>query len=230
MICFPPAGAGAGFFRDWHDSLPRTRIVPVQLPGREERFSEPPMADAKEIATEVAAAIMAEQWPEVVLLGYSYGSVLAFETARQLEAEGMTRVSAVLACARAAPGDVARETTADWPDADLLAYVRGLGGLPPEVDAEPAFLDLLVPIFRADFRANDLYEVNPSSKINAPIVTIAGISDPAMDNGRGEAWGKLTRTCHQLVNVEGGHFFVLDNPESSFDAIQRAAAQGGLVS
>ena len=88
LICFPPAGAGAGFFREWAGSLPGIRIVPVQLPGREERFGETPEEDAAAIARNIATAIAAEGWDRPVLLGYSYGALLAFETALRLEAHG----------------------------------------------------------------------------------------------------------------------------------------------
>lgn len=230
LVCFPPAGAGAGFFRDWHESLPGFQVVPVQLPGREERFSDSLVSDAREIAEKVAATIEAEGWSRIALLGYSYGALLAFETARVLNDTGATPVTVLVACARTAPQSTPYETVADWPDTQLMDYVRDLGGLPPEIEAEPAFLDLLLPVMRADFRANDRYAADPACRIEAPIVTIAGSDDPATAGENEKAWSRRTRAGHQFLKVNGGHFFVLENPVSAFEAIRRAASSRDLVS
>ncbi|MER7693459.1 thioesterase domain-containing protein [Streptomyces sp. NPDC097610] len=61
LVCLPFAGAGASFFRAWEKHVPQTlRIVAVQLPGREERFVEPPHTD-------VAQAV-ADAYDQVVRL------------------------------------------------------------------------------------------------------------------------------------------------------------------
>ena len=221
-VCFPPAGAGAGFFRDWGTHLPSARLIPVQLPGREERFNDRPMTDAVAIAGAVAEAIEAEAWDSVVLLGYSFGALLAFETALALEAGSRCAVTSVIACARAAPQTEALETVADWPDDAFLTYVRDLGGLPPEVEAVPEFVDLLLPILRADFRANDGYSGVSARRIAAPITTIAGSSDPATADGRDRAWAERTSGGHTLRLIDGGHFFIIDNREAAFGAIAEA--------
>ena len=230
LVCFPPAGAGAGFFRDWHESLPGFQINPVQIPGREERFSDLPISNAKDIAASVATAIGRQGWPRISLLGYSYGALLAFETACLLEKTERTRVMTLIACARAAPQTTPRESVADWSDGKFLDYVRDLGGLPPEIEAEPAFLEMLLPVMRADFRANDHYAADPSQKLKAPIITVAGSDDLGTANENEHAWGTRTRADHQLLKVDGGHFFVLENPTSTFEAIRQAASSRDQVS
>jgi len=227
LVCFPPAGAAASFFREWHNSLPQHRIVPVQLPGREERLTEPAIETVAEIARCAADSIKTQDWPSIHLLGYSYGALLAFETAHCLERDGGPTVTLVVACARAAPQTNPQPTVADCNDVDLIGYVKSLGGLPPEVETEPVLLDLILPALRADFRANDLYASPTDRKIQAPIVTIAGTVDPATSDGRDAAWGARTRGDHTLASIDGGHFFVLDNPSDTFDAIHRALTPQG---
>jgi pyochelin biosynthetic protein PchC len=237
LLCFPPAGAGAGFFRDWGRHLPKHALVPVQLPGREERFAEAPLADAEQAAAGAAAAIAGEAWPQVVLLGYSYGALLAFEAARALEARRAAgapapRVAAVVACARAAPQTQGFASIADADDAALIAYVRGLGGLPPEIAAAPELLQLFLPTLRADFRANDGYAAPPVRRIDAPIVTAVGDADPATGDGRADGWAARTRGGHARVQLPGGHFFAVERPDASLAAIAGAifeAAMDGLT-
>ena len=58
LVCLPFAGGGAGFYRAWKD-LPDgcPAIVPIQMPGREELFSDPPYGDAVTAARELAPSI-----------------------------------------------------------------------------------------------------------------------------------------------------------------------------
>jgi surfactin synthase thioesterase subunit len=212
---------GAGFFRDWHRSLPGIRVVSVQLPGREERFGEPALTDSRAIARAVARAIEAQEWPRVVLLGYSFGALLAFETARLLENQGRCAVPALIACARGAPQEAPRSSIADGPDEAFVAYLRSLGGLPPEVENDPVLLDFFLPLIRADFRANDSYHATGDERIDAPIVTLVGSADAATRDDLGQAWKHRTRATHDLVEIEGGHFFVLDNKTATFAAIAK---------
>ncbi|WP_169721219.1 thioesterase II family protein [Nisaea denitrificans] len=230
LICFPPAGAGAGFFREWAGSLPGIRIVPVQLPGREERFGEAPEEDAVALARNIADAIASEGWDRPVLLGYSYGALLAFETAMQLEAEDID-IACLIAMARAAPQTTPQPTVADMDDDAFLDYVRRLGGLPQEVDEVPEFAELMLPVMRADFRANDLYARAESERLRCPIHTIAGTADAATADGRDAAWAERTKSDYGLARIDGGHFFINENPSAAFhqirDMISSASHAGG---
>jgi surfactin synthase thioesterase subunit len=225
VICFPPAGAGAGFFRDWGSELPNNTIVPVQLPGREERFGEALIDNARDISKAISNAIKVERLGSVILLGYSFGSLLAFETAKLLEGSpGGCRVLGVVSCARAAPQISPLETAANKSDKDLLQYIRQLGGLPPELNAEPEFLKLLLPILRADLRANDIYAASNNDTINAPIASVVGSDDSATRGSRAKDWAKYTISKHQIFSVPGAHFFI-NGPASKncrFGAISRA--------
>ena len=43
LFCFPFAGGGASIFRKWDTKLPgNVEVCVIQLPGREDRFLEPP--------------------------------------------------------------------------------------------------------------------------------------------------------------------------------------------
>ena len=44
LLCLPPAGAGAQFFRGWSDALPDgVEVLALRLPGRESRLREAPI-------------------------------------------------------------------------------------------------------------------------------------------------------------------------------------------
>ena len=46
LICFHYAGGGASIFQQWGAQLPEyIEVVAIQLPGREDRFKDQPVAD-----------------------------------------------------------------------------------------------------------------------------------------------------------------------------------------
>ena len=232
LICFSPAGAGAGFWVPVQSALPDCDFVPVQLPGREERFGESLWENAESIGKAVADAIKAEGWDSVILVGYSYGSLLAFEVASNLERDGRS-IHHLVACARRAPQRAAIASISDLSDESLIAYVNRLGGLPPELSDDPYIWEILLPVLRADFRANDNYMVSElRSPLACPISVIAGLSDAATAEGRAEAWGKYTSARFQIEYVDGGHFFIRENLKSFvgiFEKIVKSYAYSAAV-
>ncbi len=85
LVCFPPAGMGAAFFRSWSSELPETvEICAVQLPGSLPRFDEPPMGSIPELAQAIASELPQTPQLQLALFGHSMGAVLASEVARNL--------------------------------------------------------------------------------------------------------------------------------------------------
>jgi surfactin synthase thioesterase subunit len=54
VLCFPPAGAGASFYGRRQAQSSSLEIIPVDLPGRERRFVEPPHTDLNALVAQLA--------------------------------------------------------------------------------------------------------------------------------------------------------------------------------
>ncbi|HEY0697125.1 MAG TPA: thioesterase domain-containing protein, partial [Micromonospora sp.] len=81
LFCLPYAGAGAGAFRLWPAAIgPDVEVLPVQLPGRENRIME----DPRFTVAEVAAAIAERADRPYGIYGHSMGGRLGFEVVREL--------------------------------------------------------------------------------------------------------------------------------------------------
>jgi surfactin synthase thioesterase subunit len=71
IFCLPYAGAGASVYRAWKDSFPvLANILPVQLRGRKNRFSEAPRTSAIEIANELVRVLAPAIDAPYVFFGY----------------------------------------------------------------------------------------------------------------------------------------------------------------
>src|SRR5690242_2395400 len=85
LLLLPNAGAGASTFRAW--TAPESvQLLPIQLPGREDRLFEPPYAHLSDLVPALAAAL--EPWLDLpfAIYGHSMGALIAFELTRWLRA------------------------------------------------------------------------------------------------------------------------------------------------
>ncbi|GAA4432483.1 alpha/beta fold hydrolase [Actinokineospora soli] len=207
LVCFPPAGFGAGFYRPWPDLLPAdVELWAVQYPGREDRFTEPCRTELTAVAAEVAAAL-AGAGP-VSLFGHSMGASIAYETARRLPL-----ARALVVSGRPAPSHQRATRTTRYLDDDaaVVAELDLLGGSQPDAFADPELRALLLPVVRADFELIETYCPPPAPPLDLPVLALCGSADPRMTPAQSADWREATTgrfTAHALT---GGHFFLTDH-------------------
>ncbi|UYM03636.1 thioesterase II family protein [Solicola gregarius] len=80
VLCFPYAGAGASVFRGWPDSIKAGTVAPLQPPGRENRFSEPPFDTHVEYAADLGRYLAGLGDRETVYFAHCGGVPFALET------------------------------------------------------------------------------------------------------------------------------------------------------
>ena len=58
LIGLPYAGGGVAMYYRWRSLLPkRIEVVPIHLPGRDERITEPPQTELRTLVGEIADAL-----------------------------------------------------------------------------------------------------------------------------------------------------------------------------
>src|SRR5262249_18525346 len=84
LFCFAHAGGGASAFRSWIAAFaPAIEVVPVQLPGREERLGETAFTRMESLIENLSLGIdaaLAER--PCVFFGHSLGAKVAYALAR----------------------------------------------------------------------------------------------------------------------------------------------------
>ncbi|MFB4309387.1 thioesterase II family protein [Actinomadura sp. GTD37] len=204
LVCLPGLGGDAGLFRGWQERLPPgVRLHAARLPGRPSRLSEPPIEDPAELTARLAGAVLALPEEQIVLFGYSMGAAHAYEAARALAAADRPP-GALAVAARGAP-DAAAPPFGRRTRPELVALLRDLGLTPPEVLADPALLDLVLPSVRADLLLADRYSPVDGAPVECPLLALAGAADPLwpVDGVRG--WARYTRGGFTLHVLPGGH-------------------------
>ncbi|NES31296.1 lantibiotic dehydratase [Micromonospora terminaliae] len=227
LFCLPYAGAGASAFRRWQEAIgPDVEVLPVQLPGRENRISEDPRFDV----AEVAGAVAARADRPYAIYGHSMGGRLGFEVVRELR-----RTGAPLPLRLYVGGARAPHVTAPGPfdglsragDDELLRRLADGGGLPAEFFDHPELVELLLPLLRADFGRVDDYRYVPGEPLPLPIVAFHGRDDRAVSRAQHAAWAEHTAAGFTLHELAGGHFFLHDQLPGLL-ALIRADLSGAL--
>ncbi len=222
IFCFPFAGGGASIYRGWGKLFgSKVEVCPIQLPGRENRFSEPAFKEARALAQALASQLQLYSDKPFVMYGHSMGALVAFELTRVLQANGMTMPEAlILGAHRAAHLPRTRETLYNLDDKAFIDRLQRFGGFPEEVLASADLLQFLMPTLKADFTLCDTYVYTEQEPLNCPIHIFAGAADPEAPPAVMEAWCQHSNTDTQMHIFQAGHFFIRSDLERVVDTLK----------
>lgn len=207
LFCFHHAGGSAARFRNWPNLLPQTvEPIAVQLPGRADRLGERPF-DAMEPLIEPLVEVLAPLLDgRFAFCGHSMGGKVAWALAHALRDRAMPQPVALYVINVAAPMMGEGRTNWNIGEAELVTYLRKMGGTPPELFAEPKLLAALLPTFRADLTLVDSFRYRPLAPLNMPIRAFAGAEDADCGPGPMADWRDETTASFALDVIPGGHF------------------------
>ncbi|HYG63849.1 MAG TPA: alpha/beta fold hydrolase [Thermoanaerobaculia bacterium] len=213
LFCFPYGGSGAMGYRRWAKSLPPgIELVPVQIPGRESRFSEKPYEHAEPLARDLADRL--DTGRPYAFFGHSFGALAAFELARELRRRGRPLPEALLLSGLPAPHLARRRPRiAHLSDAEFIATLRDQFDLTDELVANHDLMEMVLPIMRADFAVVENYVCPEEPPFEIPIRVFGGLSDPEVTREELDAWQKHSARPVAVRVFLGGHFFINTNQE-----------------
>ncbi|MDN0197610.1 alpha/beta fold hydrolase [Streptomyces sp. S.PNR 29] len=231
LFCFPYAGAGATVFRDWGPGLPDgVEALAVQLPGREDRFRERPVADLDELLDTLVPGLSPFLDRPFAVFGHSMGAIICWELCRRLRDErGIEPFRIFVSGCRAlqfhasrTPGD------AGLSDTELVDELVALNGTPQQLLDNPEFLSLVLPAFRADLSLFAGYVHRPSAPLTCPVTVFGGSEDPRVAVDHLKGWADLTTGPCDVQVFPGGHFFLTDQRAEVLQNMSRALAERGV--
>ncbi|MCX4775496.1 thioesterase II family protein [Streptomyces sp. NBC_01264] len=210
LLVLPHAGGNAHAYAEWRQYLPAdVRLLIGQYPGRGARFAEDLPRTIADLAGPVVASLPAGTTDDLVVLGHSMGSLVAFEVVRALQAAGRTP-RALIASACRAP--YLANPCAVYPerldDDELVAAIKERGGTDDGILDEPELREIIVPSIRADFAIDDVYRCEESeARVDCPLTVIGGDADPVAPAASLERWAQITDHPFASFVLPGGHFY-----------------------
>ncbi|MBN3722582.1 thioesterase II family protein [Burkholderia sp. Ac-20379] len=222
LFCLAHAGGAVSLYRRWQQALPHgVELVPLELPGHGTRRTVPPIAQWPALLETMRAELQARRDPEraFALFGHSMGSLIAYELIHALREHGGGTPVWFGASASVAPSLRVRET--HWLECthdQLVARLRSLGGTPEALLRERDFIEMLLPLFRADFHLCGMYPSTfpgPSQRplLDCPVTVLTGRDDAnTADAAKLAGWRDTTRGDCTFHAFAGGHFYLETGP------------------
>lgn len=209
LLVLPHAGGNAHGYSEWRSHLPGdVRLLIGQYPGRGARFSEPLPLGIDDLVTPIVECLPADT-DDLVVLGHSMGSLVAFEVARALTAQGRPPRGFVASACRAPflpnPSKVGPDSLTDD---ELVAAIKSRGGTDDGILDEPELREIVLPSIRADFAIDDDYRFTGAMPaLGCPVNAIGGSDDPIVPAEALARWSELTDAPASLNLLPGGHFY-----------------------
>jgi medium-chain acyl-[acyl-carrier-protein] hydrolase len=210
LICLPFAGGGASRYREWPAHLPDdVEVVPIQPPGRENRFGEPAVDSMELLASQLLDELISYLDRPFALFGHSMGALIAFELTRRLRPLGLEPAHFFVSGHKAPHLPDHRPAGRHaLPDREFVAAIRTLNGIPPEVLASEDLMSLLLPTLRSDFKLVETYVYRPQAPLRCPVSVFGGLQDTEASHDELAAWSRHTTGPVEVHLLPGDHFFV----------------------
>lgn len=223
LYCFPYAGGGARAFAPLAEQAPSDLMIrAVEPPGRGTRLRETLITDYDELVESLAGYLATDflcrpAGTRYAMLGHSAGAVLAVAVARTMTGVlGQPPARCFLAAAEAphlTPPAEAAGVGGPPTDGELLATLAGYGFTPPpQMLAEPPFVQHILPILRADFGIVSQYYKAATLRVDYPFTLIAADDDTTVERSAVWAWSAHTRAECRRATLGGDHFSILHTP------------------
>ena len=221
LFCFHAAGTSASLFRSWVKYLPpQMELCTVQLPGRENRLREKPLT-AMPPTVEILGKKLLPHLQELpfALFGHSFGSILAFEFARQLRRQNLPNPVYLFVSGRQPPHFPIRYPLHQKSNQDLLGCLEQYGGTPEVILKSPALIQLFLPIFRADLTMLETNVYIDEAPFDFPLAAFKSTDDSFVTEEELRQWSKHTNSSFDYQIFPGSHMFLKENPEPLINTI-----------
>nr|BBH88275.1 thioesterase [Thermosporothrix sp. COM3] len=227
LLCLPYAGGGASAYRSWQQQLPDTiELCAVQLPGHETRLKEQAYTHLPSLVEAMAEALLPVLDRPFAIFGHSMGALLSFELTRYLRKHAQRSPEHLfLSGCRAAHLPLTEPDVHTLSDEGLIDYLRRFNGTPEEILQNEEMMQLLLPIFRADFTLYETYQYQHEEPLSCPITVFGGHQDSSVSYQQLQAWRDHTRGAFAAHMLPGNHFFLQPSRDQLLALIKQALNQ-----
>lgn len=213
LFCIAYAGGSArAIYSKWKEKLdPMINVYCLELPGHGQRMHEAFHRSVKTAVAEMLETIrpLINEEP-YALYGHSMGTVLVYELAAAIRAEGLPQPQTIFVSGRLPPHHrYENEKVHLLSDDMFLDYVKRIGGTPPQFFESKELLKVFIPILRNDYRIIEEYKFQePAICFHADLVFFYSNQDFYVEKPGIMEWGRYTNKAFKVYDFLGGHFFI----------------------
>jgi surfactin synthase thioesterase subunit len=208
LVCFPWSGAGSAWFGAWAAEMPPdVELLAVALPGRGSRGAEGVERWFDVLARHVTAAIATyRRTRHLALVGHSFGALLGYQVAVNLQQQDIA-VDTLVASGSRAPTVRPVVELHKLDDTRLIEQLRHLGGLPAD-HAEDAWRQRFLDRTRADLAACETFQPPDPPRLSCDVTTWVGTTDWYAPATPVQEWAAVVARPVRHRTFPGDHFFL----------------------
>jgi surfactin synthase thioesterase subunit len=226
LFCFPYAGGGASVFRQWSENMPEgVEVCPVQLPGRENRITEPLFTRLSPLVDAMVKALDPYFDVPFAFFGHSIGTKIAFELARELRRKYCVQPVHLFVSGSRPPQIPEPRPLHLLPEHEFAKELCRFSGTPEAVLQSRELMEMYLPILRADFSIDETYIYYEDNLFDCPISAFGGSEDKETNRKELDAWRQHTTGTFTLQIFQGDHFFIKTSQSLLLDSISQVLAQ-----
>lgn len=219
VLACPQAGSGARSFESLQLALGDTAsVLSLQGPGREDRWAEPAASSVGQIVAEVRDALtpVLAGGQSLVLLGCSFGGLLAYEVARRLPASAAPRAMVIASCR--APRWWADGVIDEAETELMLATLRQRMA---ELDLDEESRRILQQPMTSDIELSRRHRLSTGGEpLRVPVMTLRGQRDPLVSADQIREWAATTTAGSQHRELDAGHDLAAEAPADLAEALR----------
>jgi surfactin synthase thioesterase subunit len=212
VLFFPPAGGDQTAVLPLVPLAAGMRLGALRVPGRGSRQEETAPTDLVALAERVATSVVALPGPPPVLVGHSFGGLVAYAVACLVEERGAA-IGRFVAVASSSPPAWQRDVSAASAMAveERTDRILARGALPPHIAADPELSSHARSLIATDVALG--HHSLPLRPLTCPVTVVRGRDDTMVSLEATEGWASVTATPPAVITVPGGHFFYRSSPE-----------------
>lgn len=222
LICLPYAGAHVNVFSDLEKYLNQSAVhidvISLEYAGHGRRFSENAFESIHDNARNLYESVVSSLDPaeELILLGYSMGSIVAYEMAQLLIQQGF-QVTKLMFMAATPPHMIETDEDDYLNDDELLERCQIYGLIKENQFASQQMRQLFLPALRSDIISVNKYNLINLYQCHSfhPAIDIAifqGTED--MSVASVNHWSDITESAIRYYEYPAGHFFFYEFQEA----------------
>lgn len=153
IFCFPPAGCSASEFRHWGHYFPEEiEIVGLQLPGRENRFSDSLIKDFSCLIDILCDELEKLVDIPYIIFGHSLGALIGYEIIKKRKIKSVSLPKLFITSAMEAPHCLTLPHKIQINnDDEVIDYLRSYDAIPHEFLNSIDFKKTILPYIKSDF-------------------------------------------------------------------------------
>ena len=153
LFCFHHSGGGASAYYPWIDHLsPYIEMIAIQLPGRENRFTEPLNNSLTDITAKLTEGFKVYTDKPFIVFGHSLGALVSFEFMKSVHQLYSLYPRHMIVSATKAPHLPFRmKHLSKLDDKTLKEELRIYNGIDERILNNEELLELFLPIIKNDF-------------------------------------------------------------------------------